>query len=307
MPGYGRRGTRRRRNHSDAFLSQRQRQRSWQVLAWSIGIGVVSVVVLGGAFSLWLIPILKDGNNAPLLPQAVLDAQTRVVSKFKSPTQAEALDLVKKALALRDPLLVDGLIRTGPVSAPDVVGYLAAMSTVDGQIKNYEWLRSIDKNGLSLEGVLVTFSRGDKTRSRLAMLTPDADGVWKMDFAAFARSVEPSWEALLEQHAASAVVRVYAAIDNYFNGAFRDDRAWAAYKLVSPDTEQILIGYCKIGSAQQRAMDLLWQRGETTVARVTLEITRPQDAADSQHSQFEITRVLAEDWVMSAKPLDQGL
>ena len=48
MPGYGRRGTRRRRNHSDAFLSQRQRQRSWQVLAWSIGIGVVSVVVLGG-------------------------------------------------------------------------------------------------------------------------------------------------------------------------------------------------------------------------------------------------------------------
>ena len=307
MPGYGRRGQRRRRDRGEEYLTQRQRQHNWQVLAWSVGIGVVSAAVLAAAFTFWLFPILHDGKNAAELTVAAADAQTRVATKFKSPTQDEALALVKKALALRDVQQVEELIRTGPLSAAEVVSFLAAMPTVDGQIKDYQWLRSIDKNGLSLEGVLVTFAAAGKTRSRLAILTPDVKGVWKLDFAAFARWVKPSWEVLLQETTGSGVVRVYATKDNYFNGPFKDERVWAAYKLISPDTEQIMVGYCKIGSAQYRAMDLLWQRGETAVARVTLEIQHPQDAAGSQRWQFEISRVLAEDWVLGNQPLDQGL
>jgi hypothetical protein len=305
MPGYGRRGTRRRRSQSSQGDSQRQeQQRRGQVVGWSVGVGLVALVALGVVFCLWL-------RAAMRLPETARTARVedRVVSKFKAPTESEALAAVKKALALRDPAEVDGLIRPGPMSAPEVVAFLEAMPAMDGQIKNYRWLGGIDKNGLSLEGVQVTFAGQDKLRSRLAILTPDSNGVWKLDFAAFARWVKPAWESMLEQQTESAVIRVFATQDNYFNGPFRDEREWAAYKLASPDTEVILVGYCKFGSAQHRAMELLWQHGDTLVARVTLEIRRLAETPDTvraERCQFEITRVLAEDWVMADKPLDGG-
>ena len=128
-----------------------------------------------------------------------------------------------------------------------------------------------------------------------------------MDFAAFARCVKPSWKELLDGGCESGRVRVVAAKDNYYNGPFKDDRNWVAYKLVSPDIDEILVGYCRSGSAQHRAMELLWQRGEARQARVTLELHRPPDPASAERRQFEITHVLAEDWVMSDRTLDEGL
>jgi len=307
MPGYGRRGRHRRRNHSDDHLNQRQRRRRLQLIAWSAGIALVSLVCMGVAFNFWLYPRLQDERDPTEVTKAAAEAQVRVASKFKSPSRDEALALVKKALGLRNPDEVEAMIRIGPMSALEVVNYLEAMKTVDGEIKHYNWLSSIDKNGLALEGVEVFFGGGEKPRSRLAILTPDAKGVWKLDFAAFARWVKPSWNALLEQNAESGLVRVLAARYSYFNGPFRDDHTWAAYRLQSPDMDEVLVGYCKIGSAQHQAMESMWQFGGTAVARVTLELRRPQDAAGAGGSQFEITRVLAEDWVLGDKPLDGGL
>ena len=307
MPGYGRRGSRRRRNHDDDYLTQRQRQRSLQVLVWSIGIALISVTVLGAAFTFWLYPRLHGKGDNGQAQRVAADRRAKVASRFKSPSREEALSLVKSALALRDAGQVADLIRPGPMSAEEVVSYLDGMKARDGQIANYEWLSSIDKNGLSLEGVRVFFGAGATARERLAILTPDAKGVWKLDFAAFARWVKPSWKTLLEQDSGSAEVRVNASKDTYFNGPFKDESQWAAYKLVSPDTEEILVGYCRIGSPQYRAMELLWQRGETALARVTLEISRPLASAGAERWQFEITRVLAEDWVLTDKPLDDGL
>jgi len=307
MPGYGRRSRHRRRNHTEAHLTQRLRRRNLQLVAWSVGIGVTSAAALAVAFIFWLYPRLQDEQDPREAAKAASEAQVRVASKFKSPSRDEALALVKKALGLRNPAEVEALIRTGPMSALEVVNYLEAIKTVDGEITHYEWKSSIDKNGLSLEGVEVRYAGRDKPGARLAMLTPDAKGVWKLDFPAFARWGKPSWNALLEQDAESGVVRVVATKYNYFNGPFKDERVWAAYKLASPDTDQILVGYCKIGSAQQRAMELLWGHGETAVARVTLEIRRPHNAESWERIQFEISHVLAEDWVMSDKPLDEGL
>lgn len=289
----------------------RDGQRRTHLMGWSVGIGVLSVVALAVVFGLWLRPRLpgtRDSNS--VAERAAADAHKRVASKYQSPGEGESLALVKKALALRNPDGVASLIRPGPLTAQEVVDFLAAMKTVDGDIKDYVWLGSIDKNGLSLEGVQVTFVGAGQSKNRLAMLTPDANGVWKVDFAAFARYVKPSWKSLLEQGAESALIRVYAAKDSYFNGPFRDERSWAAYKLASPDTEQILVGYCKRDSVQYRAMELLWQRGETAVARVTLQIHRAPEAEGVERAgvgQYEITRVLAEDWVMGDKALDEGL
>jgi hypothetical protein len=75
--------------------------------------------------------------------------------------------------------------------------------------------------------------------------------------------------------------------------------------MASPDTETILLGYCRKGSPQERAMERIVSEEKDEprhrLNRVTLEIRRPQGA---EIRQFEITRVLAEDWVMAAAPFD---
>lgn len=305
MPGYGRRSRHRRRDPSDADVTQRQWRGRVQLVAWAVAIGLVSLAALTVAFIFWLHPQLTGKRDPEKLAQAA--TQPGGLFKIKSLSPDEATVLVKKALGLRNAGEVEAMIRIGPMSAQEVVDYLKAMKSVDGEIKHFDWLGSIGKNGLSLEWVQVSFGGGDKPHSRLAVLTPDAKGVWKLDFAAFARWVKPSWKDLIEQNGESAVVRVNAVKDTYFNGSFRDERIWAAYKLESPDAEEILVGYCKRDSAQQRAMESLWRLGEGAVTRVTLEIRRPQNAAGAERSLFEITRVLAEDWVMGDKPLDEGM
>ncbi len=92
------------------------------------------------------------------------------------------------------------------------------------------------------------------------------------------------------------------ARDRYFNGPFHDEGVWAAYCMVSPDMDELLVGYCKRDSDQFRAMELMWSNDETLVTRATLEIERVEGG---DRRQFKIARVLAEDWVMGDRPFDE--
>ncbi len=309
MRGYGRMETRRRRSRRSGHSQPRPQET--QVIAWSIGVGLAALAVLGAVFTFWLLPRLRGAVSDVTKPdRTATEDRIRVVSKFRSPTDDEALTLVHKALAVRNPDKVETLIRPGSMTPSEVLDFLNSLRTVDGDVKDCIWLSSIDRNNMSLEGVEVVFSGFGKPRSRLAILTPDHDGVWKLDFPSFARWVQPSWKDLLDKKAESGVVRVIAARGFYFNRAFKDETKWVAYKMTSPDIDDLLFGYCKRGSNQHKAMELLWQRGETPVARATLEIRRPQgeDAADgTERVQFEISRVLAEDWVMGDKAFDENL
>ena len=301
MPGYGRRVGRRSRRQSDSPMEQLQRERQAAIVRWSIVIGVVSMAALVVAFSFWLMPKLQQSAHAAQSAPGSMDSRT---SRFKSPTEQEALTLVRKALALRDPDAVDGLIRRGEATALEVVDFLKELKATDGEIAECAWLGTLDKNSLALEGVRIVSVSKDKPKTRMALLTPDANGIWKLDFAAFARAVKPSWSDLLEKKAESAVVRVYVTKEHYFNGPFADDRKWVAYKLSTPDIDEVLVGYCKVGSDQHRAMELMWQRGDVSISRATLEI---RHVVGSDRWQFEIAKVLAEDWVTDDKPLDKSL
>ena len=107
------------------------------------------------------------------------------------------------------------------------------------------------------------------------------------------------------------MVRVILANDAYFNGPFRDDSRWSCYGMVSPDIERMLIGYCRKGSLQDQAMQRLFlsepdeagpeAASQSNIIRATLQLVRPPSAEDRQ---FEIVRVLAEDWVLSGQPFD---
>ena len=68
-----------------------------------------------------------------------------------------------------------------------------------------------------------------------------------------------------------------------------------------PEGQQLLHGYCKEGSAQAKAMARIFKVA-LRVHRVTLELLRVKGA---EPRQFEITRVLGEDWVLTPKPFDE--
>jgi hypothetical protein len=108
----------------------------------------------------------------------------------------------------------------------------------------------------------------------------------------------------MEQAPVNGVVRVYTGRDRYYNGPFADETVWAVYGMGSEDLDVALYGYCKRGSRQHRAMEFLIKADEKALIRVTLEVRKDVDA---RRRQFEITRVLAEDWVMAEKAFDTML
>jgi hypothetical protein len=155
---------------------------------------------------------------------------------------------------------------------------------------------------MTMDGVLITYETAvtESPRNRLALLVPDEEEKWRVDFAAFARLVEPSWDEILSGAAKKAIIRVYIAEDNYFNGVFSDEKVWLSVSLGSPDTPQLLIGYCKAGSPQAAALRQISAR-EVPASRTVLEIRRVEGGGPRQ---VEITRVLAEDWVLGEDPFD---
>ncbi len=308
--GRVREGVRRRadgnssRRRSDQSKVRRHRMQRKVVAMWSAVIGLVAFGALAAAFGLWLWSASKRAPDKSERVRSEDSSRAQKRSKFNSPSDRETLALVKRALAVRDPDEVAELIRPGSLSPAEVVTRLRDLERQEGKAVDLRWLSSVDKNGLSLEGVEVTCGGGANRRKRLALLTPDAAGVWKLDFPAYARLVEPSWDKLLAGDEPSAVVRVSVAQDRYFNGPFQNEREWAAYGMVSPDMEELLVGYCKRSSEQFQALERMWSTDDASVLRTTLEIRRVEGA---DRRQFQITRVLAEDWVMGDQPFDEAV
>lgn len=276
------------------------------ILMWSAFLIVTVLVVVGVFVKFWL-----DTRDKQIAAEEVarVPDNVRVVSQFTSPGEGEALALVQRALAIREPGKIAALFRLGEATPQQVVEFLADSAVHDGPIQKYDWLRSMDTDGLLMEGVLVTYAEGHSQSARLAFLTPDEAGVWKVDFAAYARSSSPTWKELLDRRADHALVRVFVVPDSYFNGPFQDERKWICIGLASPeskellpDGQEVLRGYCKAGSAQAKAMARIFAGGESQTCRATLEIRR-LPGADAR--QFEITRVLAEDWVLPTRPYDE--
>ncbi|MEO5916157.1 MAG: hypothetical protein ABIS50_18110 [Luteolibacter sp.] len=282
------------RRRSSGVSSERKKL----VMIWSVGLGVVAFAVMVVACFLWLRPMLQGDHSVASLQTEESDETVRIASKFPSPTREEAIRLVKDALANRDPARIEILFRIGTSTPQEIMDYCAGAPERDGTLESYDWLSSLDSDGLLIEGVVVNYKKTEKSSQRLALLTPDADGRWRLDFDAFSRKVTPTWSELLAGGGDHALVRVAASPDVYYNGPFRDESEWACYSMRSPDTEELLRGYCRVGSAEAEAMKKLFCDGATS-ARVTLEISRVKDG---ESRQFEISSLLAKDWIVVEKP-----
>ncbi len=299
MPGTGMpKGVRRRRKRSE-----RARQGdSKLIFNWSLLLGVLAAVSLMGALFFWLLPQIRAGRAHGIKSETEHESVVSSISKFSSPSETEALNLVKRALAIRDPAQVAEHFRLGTANPEEIVGFLGGLPSSDGTLDHLVWLSSLDATDLTIDGVIAFFKQGGKLRQRLVFLTPDAGGVWKVDFDSFARKVNPPWNDLLEKGGDSALVRVFIAEDSYFNGPFQDDKQWCCYGMSSPDSEEILEGYCKVGSPQAAAMKWIFSKG-MKASRATLEIHHMEGASPKQ---FVIGKVLAEDWVLGETPFEDG-
>jgi hypothetical protein len=270
------------------------------IQAWLFLLGAAAFVMIGYFIWQWRLPKTRLQENT----RTATELRTQVTSKFSSPTEAEANLLVNQALAVREVEKVTQYFRIGSATPQAVVDFLKAEEASAKEENNpihHRWLASMDANGLLLESVMLSTQRQGKPHNRLAMLTPDAEGKWLIDFDAFAHTATPSWHELLENNAPSAQVRVFAIADNYYNGPFRDESQWLCYSVSIPDRDDALMAYAKIGSPQAAAMKAIFSSGRR-VLRATLEIRRVEGG---EPRQFEISRVLAEDWVMGPTPFDE--
>lgn len=306
MPGAGQsrpKGERRRRRTDSRKPESRQQQnRRVIVVIWTGVLTLAATVALG--VLIWL--ELRRGSEV-LHPAVAADLGEPVAGSESSaaatafPTEELALARLDEALAARTPEQVEATFRHGPeIPAETIVSFLTNLSKVDGEILNRQIYANQKLNGIAASLLLVNFKKDGKPRNRLAVLVQDAAGVWKVDFEAFARTVTPAWADILKLETKEARVRVYVAKDNYYLGAFQDESQWVCYGLASPDAEEILMGYCQRNSAQARAMEALIGRGGA-LSRTTLDLRRREGGKERQ---FEITSVVAEDWLVGDKAFD---
>jgi len=271
----------------------------------SLGLVILTLLVIGGFIFVWLRSQMShSAQQTQILPQDT----PRIISKFVSPSETEALNLVKRALAIRDSGKVGDCFRPSIQTPEEVVKFLKNTEERDGRIDNLEWLRSMDVDDILIDGVLVYYTKNKERSERLAMLVPDDNGVWKLDFDSFARSCEPSLGDLLAGRVNEAEVRIIVIPDSYYNGPFLNDSSWVCFAMVSPDLkkllpddESLLHGYCKAQSPQTKAMERIFSEG-TQMNRVIVKIQRVEGGSPRQ---FEITRVLSREWITPRKPFDE--
>lgn len=279
------------------------------ISTWSIVFALATLAIVGGAVSFWLrrekaknLIIAEESNKPPTIDKWV-------ASRFPSPTQEATMDLVKQAMQVRDPARVPEFFRLGSTTAAEVVAFLESKEEKDGPITKYQWLSSVDANNMLIDGVAIYTKLEDKPFNRLAFLTPDEKGKWKIDFEAFARTVKPSWQEVLSSSPDhDNIVRVLLRKDTYYNGPFSDETKWICCRLGSPDLSEDILGYCRQNSPQATALRLITSAGPSParakgVFRATLVIRHVKGA---EAKQYEITSILAEDWVINSKAFDSS-
>ena len=256
-------------------------------------LSIAGAAVIGIFLTIWA--MLRAGSADEVVSKAPAqeNVTTRVASRFPSPSESEAVAIVKRALSQRDPARIAKQVRLGAASAEEASRFFSELEKRDGVISRYDWLSSMDQGNTLIEGVSVAFEKDHLKGQRLAMLTPDGQGVWKLDYESFARRVSPSWEEILRGEAPKATVRVLVGEDSYFNGPFTEG-AWACFGLASPDVDELMHSYCKVGSAEEIALKNLFKDGNR-LCRAVLELRR---VAGSGPRQFEVSKVIVADWLV---------
>lgn len=290
-----------------------QRLHKYIVLAWSLGLVLLALGVMGGIVGYWI--ATRPSKAPPATPAVVkeemVEKELREVFPHDPPAEAEALSRVKEALAIRQPDQVKKYFQSGGNSPEQVIDFLKALPSGDQELR-YQWLGSMNANGLQIEAVSVLPDAEQPRFRRLALLTPDESGTWMIDFDALAETTTPGWDAWRKPGPLEGVMRIGFLSDVYYNGLYQDDGLWACYTVHAADAEQSFFAYCKRGSDQHRALEAILAHYENSLPILQKQIHAPQAVIavsrreDGNWRQLEINRVIAEGWIVGPTPFEEG-
>jgi hypothetical protein len=139
--------------------------------------------------------------------------------------------------------------------------------------------------------VMVTYKTG---KYRIAFLTHDEDGNWKVDVESYLGHNTRPWEQIIGKDSCKAIVRVIASPDSYYNGLFKNEEEWSCLALSSPHYPERIYGYLKPQSPAILAITEMLRTKNPAV--MILEISRD---AGMEPLQYEIKKVIAQGWVES--------
>lgn len=273
-----------------------------------------SILILG-ALALMLILLslgnwfTKQARGSVAGKPATSNPQSLAIH-WESPGKEQAVELVRQAMIWRDPSTADQWFHIRPGQSQLILESIERISAEMGADPKFTWVGDIGHGEQPLTGVLIS-TRHRSSRMRLAILTPDEQGVWKLDFDALACTSSPAWDVILDTSRTMATVRAVFKPDSYYNGRFTE-RDWSCYRLSSPNSEQVIFGYCRRLSAQDLALNRILdrnrldakqkQKGDYPGHRGILKLIRE---GDDLGNQFEITRVLAPDWILTEQIYDE--
>lgn len=295
-----------RRGRSRAEVSPRKRS---VLFAWSVLLVVLALFVLGFLLVSWIRFRISEGVPKQTATVAVPSSVGRV-ERVAAPDQEEALRFVRSALKVRDPYQVGAFFRTGASTPQDVVDFLGRLEREESDSRRLLWRGNMDADAVEIEGILMTSKGPAGKLQRMLFLVPDDLGNWRLDFEGLALTCHPSWRELCEGSAVRAEVRALVGRDSYFNGPFRDESQWLCYAVESPERDprivpeerRRLVAYCRVGSPQAVALESILPDGAKAVRRVILELQRVEGGLDGQ---FEISRVMSNEWVLGKRSLDE--
>lgn len=268
-------------------------------LTWAITL-VVLVLVILGLRMLWQRMENPDEPIASSKAEKTMPAVPRPARKtVPSLDRAAAEELVRRAVALDDPAEVAKFFRNGSRKPEEIIAFLRNMRETVGTVGKFSWFGPLPGDVIQNDGGEINFVKGYDHSRRQVYLVPDPQGNWKVDFDSFARQAVPSWDDLFGGKVEKGVIRVFAMKDSYYNGAFTE-ADWICLGIATPDVDRILFAYCRRGSEAEEDLALIHkslalEAKDRQPWRVTLEV-RAGDAKTTR--QFEITRVLARDWVL---------
>lgn len=270
------------------------------LLIFFVTISVLSVSIVYNIRSKVLTHPDYGNENLTDLDKAFDDSENSDETNLKP---SEAIEIVTQALANRDPSLIQDFFIIGEGDNPaDVMVELLRIRDVEGKITGTEWLGSKFPTMSSAQQAVVRTTKDEIVRTRRAQLALGPDEKWRIDLDAYLRKCDPPLAEVAATEFGTFVVRVFVTEENTYSGIYSEKTEWSAYSLTSPDTTDSLYAYAKRESSQYKAMrQILISDKDLSHATLTI-IKQP----NSGPRQFEVSRVMADDWIIRKKDFDES-
>ncbi len=276
-----------------------------------LGLLLIGLSLSLGGLLLWVAGGQKSAHALAEAVKSVIGRSAPDTLWSDAPSPRDIENQVRALFDAETPGDLARLTHDGAISTDEMPLHLASLEERWGEVSSVIHLGPLESLVNRAEGVLVDFASGTR---RLAVYRRSPDGIWKIDFDAFAGHCEPPWSELSSGMADEGLVRVSLVRDYYFNNLYANDSEWACYGMTPVDREIRHYGYVRRGSPQHRTLEAVLKARETPDTsppaahplphRFMLRV-RHEDKAERR--QWEISRVLADDWSLAPSPLDEML